>query len=280
MQSLVFGATGMVGEFILAHLAQGGETAIGVSRFPRQSEGMNWVAADLTKPGTLALPKADVIYCAADARLFAKAIGAILQSGPKRIVVISSTSVFTKLDSSDEAERSSISELVNAERTIIDRCETTKVEWTILRPTLIYREGRDHNVTQIAKLIRRLGFMPLYGAASGLRQPVHAEDLAIGAIAAAKASKAANAAYCTTGLETISYREMVGRIFDGLSRPRRLVSLPPIVWKSAFALVKPIYPRVTPVMGERMLKDLAFDSSAATADFGWRSRKFVPSFRN
>jgi nucleoside-diphosphate-sugar epimerase len=278
MTSLVFGATGTVGDFILTHPAQRGETVIGASRSPRSSDGMSWIAADLTRPQALALPNADVIFCATNVRLFAKAIGAILPFAPKRIVVLSSTSIFTKLDSKDEAERSSIAELADAEHAIIDRCEAARVEWTILRPTLVYREGHDRNVTQIAGLIRRLGFMPLYGTASGLRQPVHAEDLAIGAIAAAASPKAANAAYCTTGLETISYREMVGRIFDGLSRPRRLLSLPPIVWKSAFALAKPIYPRVTPVMGEQMLKDLAFDSSAATRDFGWRSRKFAPSF--
>jgi nucleoside-diphosphate-sugar epimerase len=278
MKCLVFGATGMVGEFILMHLARRGETVIAASRFPHQPDGVNWIAADLTQPQTLALPSADVIFCAANARLFAKVIGAILSSAPKRIVVLSSTSIFTKLDSSDEAERASITELVDAEHAITDRCEAAKVEWTLLRPTLIYREGRDNNVTQIARLIRRLGFMPLYGAASGLRQPVHAEDLAIGAIDAATSPRAANAAYSTTGLETIPYREMVGRIFDGLSRPRRLVSLPPVVWKSAFALARPIYPTVTPVMGERMLKDLAFDSSAATRDFGWHSRNFTPSF--
>jgi nucleoside-diphosphate-sugar epimerase len=278
MTSLVFGATGMVGEFILTHLAQRGDTAIGASRFQRRSDSVNWIVADLARPETLALPKTHVIYCAANARLFAKAIDTILQSVPKRIIVVSSTSVFTKLDSRDEAERSSIAELVDAEHAIIERCEAAKIEWTILRPSLIYWEGHDNNVTQIARLIRRLGFMPLYGAASGLRQPVHAEDLAIGAIDAAKSSKAANAAYSTTGLETISYREMVGRIFDGLSRPRRLVSLPPIVWELAFAVARPIFPTVTPVMGERMLKDMAFDSSAAMSDFGWRSRKFAPSF--
>ncbi len=152
------------------------------------------------------------------------------------------------------------------------------VEWTILRPTLLYKEGRDHNVSQIAGVIRRFGFMPLYGAASGLRQPVHAVDFAIGAIAAANSSKAANSTYCTTGIETIPYREMVGRIFDGLSRRRRLLHLPPSLWKSAFMLAKPIFREVTPVMGERLLKDMAFDSSAATNDFGWTTRKFTPLF--
>ena len=278
MKHLIFGATGMVGELIVKHLALRGETVVGVSRFPRQLGGASWIQADLTKPETLALPKADVIFCLANARLFAKVMSGMLRSEPRRIIAVSSTSVFTKLDSSNDAERTSIAELVDAERAIIDSCESAKVDWTILRPTLIYREGQDHNVTQIAKLVRRLGFMPLYGAASGLRQPVHAEDLAIGAIAAASSSRAANTAYSTTGIETISYREMVGRIFDGLSRPRRLVPLPPFVWKSAFAAVRPIYPNVTPVMGERMMKDLAFDSSAAISDFGWSSRKFAPSF--
>lgn len=197
---------------------------------------------------------------------------------PKRIVVISSSSVFTKLDSKDEAERTSIAELIEAEHAIIGACETAGVRWTILRPTLIYKEGRDRNVSVIADIIRRLRVMPLYGSACGLRQPVHAEDLALGAIAAMRSEQAADRAYCTTGTETLTYHEMVGRIFDGLSLPRRLVPLPPTVWKSTFALAKPFYPAVTSVMGERMVKDQAFDSTPATADFGWRSRSFTPSF--
>ncbi len=68
--------------------------------------------------------------------------------------------------------------------------------------------------------------MPLHRAASGLRQLIHTEDPATEAIATAKSSKAANAAYSTTGPET-RYREMVGRIVDGLCRkqPARDTSL-------------------------------------------------------
>jgi len=51
--------------------------------------------------------------------------------------------------------------------------------------------------------------MPLYGTASGLRQPVHAADAARGALAAAMSSKAANKVYTISGFDTISYREMV-----------------------------------------------------------------------
>lgn len=71
--------------------------------------------------------------------------------------------------------------------------------------------------------------MPLVGGAPGLRQPVHAEDLAIGALAAAASPAAINKFYALPGAETLSYREMIGRIFDGLGMPRRTISVPPLL---------------------------------------------------
>ncbi|MDE3226084.1 MAG: NAD-dependent epimerase/dehydratase family protein, partial [Nitrospirota bacterium] len=234
MKALVLGATGMVGESIVEHLARSGNQTIGVSR--RSGKDGDWLTADLTEPDALQLPEVDVMFSAVPTRLLADASRAVLRSKPKRIVVMSSTNVFTKIDSRDENERASILALIDAEKRIIDQCKALGIEWTILRPTLVYKEGRDHNVSQIAGVIRRFGFMPLYGAASGLRQPVHADDLAIGAIAAAKSAKAANNSYCASGIETVPYHEMVGRIFDGLSRRRRLLHVPPSLWKWAFSL--------------------------------------------
>ena len=277
-KNIVFGATGMVGGFIADHLTQEKEEVVAVSRSPRGPGRVDWIMGDMTRPETINLPKADCVFCAANARVFARAIHQILRAAPRRVLVISSTSIFSKIDSDDEAERKSISELVEAEQSIIQACEANGTEWTILRPTLIYLEGRDRNITQIAKLVRKLRFMPLYGQAGGLRQPVHAEDLALGAVRAARATKAANMAYCTSGVETIPYREMVGRIFDSMRMPRRLVSFPPFLWEAAFAAARPFYPWVTTAMGQRMEKDLAFDSSAAKTDFGWECRPFAPSF--
>jgi nucleoside-diphosphate-sugar epimerase len=271
---LIFGASGMVGAYIARELARSGQAALCVSRGARSG----WVQADLTRADAVELPQAEVVFFATNARTFAQALPVVLRSKPRRVVVISSTSVFTKIDSTDDEERQSILELIDAETQISDLCGQAAVEWTILRPTLIYREGRDRNVTQIAQIVQLLRCMPLYGSANGLRQPVHAEDLARGAIAAAASSAAANRAYCTTGLETLSYREMVGRVFDALGIPRRLVSLPPLLWKTAFSLARPLYPGVTSVMGERMIKDQAFDSSAAVSDFGWQARRFEPAF--
>jgi nucleoside-diphosphate-sugar epimerase len=171
-----------------------------------------------------------------------------------------------------------IRKLTDAERSIAAACEQHSVGWTILRPTLIYSEGRDTNITPLSRLIRRFGFMPLVGGAPGLRQPVHAEDLAIGAIAAASSSAAVNKTYALPGGETLSYREMISRIFDGLRLPRRTVSVPPLLLRAAFGLAKPLFPGANVAMGIRMMKDMTFDSTPAIADFGWSPRKFNPLF--
>ena len=95
----------------------------------------------------------------------------------------------TKRDSEVAEERELLGKLSPRPNTTSPAaCERNNVEWTILRPTLIYEAGRDTNITPLSRLIRRFGFMPLVGGGSGLRQPVHAEDLAIGAIAAASSA--------------------------------------------------------------------------------------------
>ena len=80
------------------------------------------------------------------------------------------------------------------------------------------------------------------------------------------------------GPETLSYREMMGRVFDGLRLPRRLVSIPPWLWRAAFGLARPLYPSANVAMGIRMMKDMTFDATPAIQDFGWKPRAFHPVF--
>ena len=150
--------------------------------------------------------------------------------------------------------------------------------WTILRPTLIYDEGRDENVSRIARLVRRFHVMPLSGRGEGLRQPVHAADLAVGALAAAKTPAANDRAYDLVGGETLTYRAMVDRVFEGLGKAPRSLPMPTWLFSLLMRLAKPFYPGATAAMGTRMGQDLTFDSSSATRDFGWSPRDFHPRF--
>lgn len=277
-KSLVIGGTGLVGGYIVQHLLRADQRPFVLSRSHRNTPEVDWFHGDLAKPDSLNFPAFATLFCSADAILLANVLPRLFNPALRRVVVFSSTSVITKQDTEVDAEREMVRRLTDAEQRVATACEQQGVGWTILRPTLIYAEGRDTNITPLSRLIRKFGFMPLVGGAPGLRQPVHAEDLAIGAIAAAASPAAINKFYSLPGGETLPYREMIGRIFDGLEMPRRTVSIPPLLWRAGFNMAKSLYPGANVAMGIRMMKDMAFDSTPAATDFGWNPRSFHPVF--
>ncbi len=275
---LVLGATSLIGGYLERELADAGVAYTQVSRTPPPLDRC-WLQADLSDPDLAAkLPPTHQVYSLSPIWLLPDALPALAAAGMKRLVAFSSTSVFTKAASADAAERLVANRLAEAERAVIVFCEDHGVAWTILRPTLIYDEWRDGNVSRLAGLIRRFGVLPVSGRGEGLRQPVHAQDLAAGAVAAAGAKAARNRAYDLPGGETLSYAEMAGRLFDSLNRRRRIVRLPAPLWAVAFAIARPLLPGATAAMGRRMEADLTFDGSPAARDFGWAPRPFNPKF--
>jgi nucleoside-diphosphate-sugar epimerase len=277
-RSLVIGATGMVGGHILRQLVLRGEKPLALSRSSHDSEDTDWIRGDLATLIASALPEFGILYSTADVGQLADALPRMSGPALSRVVAFTSTSILTKANSESASERERIAEWMQNEQRLIAVCEGLGVACTILRPTLIYDEGKDRNVSRLAGLIRRLGFIPMYGRGTGLRQPVHAEDLAIGAIDAAHSTAAKNKIYELPGGETIPYHEMVGRIFDGMKRPRRAVPLPPFAWRLGFGVARWFLPNTDVAMGTRMAKDMIFDPTPAINDFGWRPRGFHPSF--
>ncbi|MBS1214375.1 MAG: epimerase [Proteobacteria bacterium] len=205
---------------------------------------------------------------------------ALLEAHAARsVVVLSSTSRFTKDDSSDPEEQAIACRLAEAEARVQAWAEKHGVEWVILRPTLIYGLGRDKNITEIARFIRHFGFFPLFGKANGLRQPIHAQDVAEACLAALRAPGAANRAYNLSGGETLAYRDMVARVFAALGRPPRLLPVPLSAFRLTVALLRclPRYRHWTAAMVERMNRDLVFDHGEATRDLGFQPRGFALS---
>jgi len=202
--------------------------------------------------------------------------------GMRRLVAFSSTSLFTKETSGNEAERGVVRQLLDGEKSTIDFCERNGVAWTILRPTLIYDEGQDENVSRIASTIRKLGFFPVCPPASGLRQPVHARDLAVAAVKALRSDAAKGKAYNLAGGDSLTYRDMVARIFDGMGRTPAIVAVPEGAWRLIFGVLKAVQPhrdlKQNLDMALRMNRDLWFDSAPAAHDFGYAPEPFKPNF--
>jgi nucleoside-diphosphate-sugar epimerase len=277
---LVLGATSIVGRYLLPRLAETRTVASALSREPPDETvgGVRWIAGDLNEASQIAFPYAETVLSLCPIWLLPDALPALKAHGLRRLVVFSSTSVTGKRGSSDRAERRVAAKLASAEDAVRSFCEREGVEWTILRPTMIYSEGLDGNVSRLAGLITRFKVAPLAGRGRGLRQPVHAEDLAWAATAAAASPMTPGRAYDLPGGETLTYRQMVERIFLGLDRTPRIVSAPPLLWRLAFLLARRRLPGATAAMGERMNQDLAFDGEPAARDFGWAPRAFKPVF--
>jgi nucleoside-diphosphate-sugar epimerase len=197
--------------------------------------------------------------------------------GVKRVVALSSTSRYTKHDSKDLSEKQKASLMVEGEEKLQTWAEHNNVEWLILRPTLIYGHGQDENVSEIARFVRRWGFFPVLGKAIGLRQPVHVDDVAEICRMALLKSETKNRAYNVSGGETLTYREMVERIFSVLHKPVRMFSVPVWIFKLSIFFLRrlPRYRNLTTSMAVRMNQDLVFDYSEAARDLSYTPRLFA-----
>jgi len=277
---LVVGAASQIGYHLLPCLADAGFDAAAVSRFPapRDTRSARWYELNLAEPSGLVdsgLRPAAVIGLA-PIRILPALVDTFAALGTARIVAFSSTSRFTKSGSADPAERELAATLKRSEETFARLCAERGIGWTVFRPTLVYSPGLDRNVSEIARFISRLGFFPILGEGRGRRQPVHAADLAAACVAALQVPRSVNRAYDLSGGETLTYREMVERIFRGLGRRPRIVRVPPGLFKAALstARVLPRFRKLSAELVTRMNMDMCFDHADATRDLGFNPRTF------
>lgn len=197
--------------------------------------------------------------------------------GAKQIIAFSSTSVFAKAVSPDPAERELAERLAEAERAVANACRSARMNYTLLRPTLVYGSGRDRNVSRIADFIRRWGFFPVLNPARGLRQPVHAEDLALAAIACVGNPEARNASFDLPGGELLTFKEMVTRVFVSMGRRPVFFPVPQAVVNLSPALLGKLLPKgFSPAVLWRMNRDQCFSLDPAARALGYRPRAFQP----
>jgi nucleoside-diphosphate-sugar epimerase len=221
-----------------------------------------------------------VIVCAPISRINAALLQRLYDLGMRRLVVFSSTSILTKTTTNDPLEQSMLQRLQAGEELVRSFCVKAGVAWTILRPTMIYDEGLDQNVSQIMRVILRLGFFPIAGNGRGLRRPVHAADLASAALSALTSKACAGKTYSLSGGEVLTYKQMVARIFWGMGRAPRIIPIPLFIWRIGFLCKSLLAPgrAVNFEMARRMNKHMNFEYTDAAKDFGYSPRSFQPDF--
>jgi len=197
----------------------------------------------------------------------------------QQLIAFSTTSIFGKSTSSDPDEQKLVQKIRAAETEIIRMSTERKIPWTILRPTLIYDGFNDHNITAMAQFIRKWRILPVASPAKGLRQPVHAGDLATAVISTLGNTSSYNRSFNLGGGEIISYRKMVERVFHSLGLKPRIVPLPPNLIRLTYILLKLISAKgPSAAMFMRMNQDLSYDLTDAQQRLNYVPRPFQPDF--
>jgi nucleoside-diphosphate-sugar epimerase len=277
-EALVFGGSGQIGAALLPRLRASGWEVVAVSREPREERpGVRWLRGDLVR--CEGLPRAvDAIFSCGPLDHFARWYAGGQVASP-RVVAFGSTSVWAKQGSADAAERALAQALAAGERQVFDAATAVAAQATLLRPTLVYGAGRDQTIARMARFAVRWGRLPIPAGATGLRQPVHVDDLAQAAMAVLRVPAASGRAYDLPGGETLAFREMAARTLAVLPGRPRLLELPAPLF-GALALLSRAAGR-GPGVGAgaiaRLREDLVFDASPARAAFGYSPRPYKPT---
>jgi nucleoside-diphosphate-sugar epimerase len=130
------------------------------------------------------------------------------RAGVKRAIFFGTTAVFTTLPAQTKKVR------LEAEQAIMG----SSLNWTILRPTMIYGSPRDRNMWRLIQYLRRYPLIPIPGDGESLQQPVFVDDLADATLAALRTDASIHQALNLAGAEALSYNQVIDTITALLRR--------------------------------------------------------------
>jgi len=166
------------------------------------------------------------------------------------LIACSSSSAITKRFAANRFDRELVARLSGAEDQLLATSRGLQVPCRILQPTLIYGQAGpygDRNLSKLLQLLRRLPCLPL-PAATGLRQPIHASQLA--AVALHMAEQLRGSGWDPSlpdritlgGDTTLSYASMITALQQAqpADDPARRCRLLPIPNRLFFSLAAPL----------------------------------------
>ncbi len=275
--ALVWGGTGQIGQAVIPRLLAAGWQVTAFSRQVRANPaaGLRWLRGEYAD--TRWTTPVDCLLSLGPLDGFAQWYAANPMPCP-RVIAFGSTSAQTKQASSDPHEQDLVRRLQSAEQLVFETAQTRQAAATLLRPTLVYGAGRDQTLSRVAALATRTGVFVLPRGASGLRQPVHVDDLADATLAAMDSPASAGRSYALPGGETLAYREMVARTLACLQPAARLLEVPAPLFGAAVRLARSAgrLQGLNEAAITRMREDLVFAADDARRDLGYAPRPFQP----
>ena len=191
---------------------------------------------------------------------------AAIKCGLKRAVFISSTTAMLPTENKFKTLKLEAEELI----------KKSGLNYTILRPTMIYGGKEDNNFFKMLSFIKKKGFFVIFGSGKNLIQPVHVDDVACAIFKVLNNSVTYNKTYLICGKEALQYNDMLQTVRDMYGRDFRITKLPIGASKFAVNIYKKIVKKsdFNSDQIERMKIDKAYSYEEASNDFGFAPMSF------
>lgn len=234
MKVLVTGAAGFLGSAVVRLAREQGHEVRALVRPSSDVSALDLApdqiaVGDLSHPASLAAAAEGmqaVIHCAAatsetasDPRHFEAVniegtrnlLAAAEQAGARRWIQISSMSAHESMPSHYGRTKFEADKLVRA----------SSLDWTILQPSIIYGPGERGLVAKTARMLRRLPVLPIIGPGTELIRPIHADDVALAALAALERPTSIKKTYMLGGADEVTLEQFMKLLAEraGLRRP-------------------------------------------------------------
>lgn len=147
---------------------------------------------------------------------------------------------------------------------------------TILRPTMIFGDMRDHNISKFIKMVAKFPVMPEIDHGKGLIQPVNARDLGQAYYKAAMVEKLPQLSYNISGERELSIHELLELIAKYMGKELRSVSVPMGLGVFGAKTVKLLSAGRVDLVEKvlRLGEDRNFSHADAARDFGYEPDSF------
>jgi uncharacterized protein YbjT (DUF2867 family) len=273
MKVLITGSTGLLGGALLDVLLAGGHEVRCLVREGSSSASrldllpLELVRGDAGDARALsrALSGMDALLHVAGIEYATPVVEAARQAKVGRLVIVGSTSAHSAYPFRS-GPKLGMEELVRE----------SGLEYTIVRPTMIYGSELDKNMHRLLRFLDRSPVFPVFGPGENLWQPVYHEDCAGGVYEALVRPAAVRESYDLPGAEPLTYLELVETAAGALGRKPSIVRLPLEPVRLALAAAERLRLPL-PIKSEQVLRlreDKAYPYDKAAKDLGYAPRPF------
>lgn len=276
---LVTGISGLTGKFLYKEIKEN-LPSVSIRYFVRQTSDISWmdknenvVYGNLlnSKDMDEAIKGIEIVLHLAPRHNLHNILDCCLNSSVKRLIYVNSTGIYSKFKRSNHADLLNEKFLKNSD-----------LIYTIIRPTMIYGNEQDGNISLLTKLMNKLLFFPILGDGKGLMHPIYAGDLAKVIVNTLKNEKLTRfKEYNVAGKSPVSYKNLLLQISKALGKRVVFIKVPYKIALFAGKIGDRIPNRfITHEKVLRLIEDKTFDYSDAQKDLDFNPISFEEGIHN